>query len=231
MSGTRCLFFRAKGYRTHNILVHCQRLVSCFAVAQNLPLVERHTGGTTSVLTNPLGDEGDSDAGSETSSEREGPEAEDAPSTDWPTEPQVRPTPSLPLWQVMGSPTFCHARDLQIDETRLQECQARLEKLSSLESRVQALESRVQALERDTAGKVFMDREQWENLESRVLLLETRLALSSAQVGSCHLPVHDGEIGADPHPIPHPACFCFPLTFPSSLMCFTFEFMPFFLFL
>uniref|UniRef100_A0A3B3SCJ8 Centrosomal protein of 44 kDa n=1 Tax=Paramormyrops kingsleyae TaxID=1676925 RepID=A0A3B3SCJ8_9TELE len=159
-----------------------------------LPLVERHTGGTTSALTNPLCDEGDSEEGSETSSEREEPEADDPPSPDWPTGPQVRPTQSLPLWQVMGSPPSCHARDLQMDEARLQaleaqlqECQAKLEKLSSLERRLQALE-------RDTAGKVVMDREQWENLESRVLLLETRLALSSAQAESSLLLTEKDDI-------------------------------------
>uniref|UniRef100_A0A3B3SEU9 Centrosomal protein of 44 kDa n=1 Tax=Paramormyrops kingsleyae TaxID=1676925 RepID=A0A3B3SEU9_9TELE len=134
-----------------------------------LPLVERHTGGTTSALTNPLCDEGDSEEGSETSSEREEPEADDPPSPDWPTGPQMD-----------------EAR-LQALEAQLQECQAKLEKLSSLERRLQALE-------RDTAGKVVMDREQWENLESRVLLLETRLALSSAQAESSLLLTEKDDI-------------------------------------
>ncbi|XP_048852617.1 centrosomal protein of 44 kDa isoform X1 [Brienomyrus brachyistius] len=159
-----------------------------------LPLVEKHTGDTSSALTNPLCNEANSEAGSETSSEVEEPEAEDPLSPAWPTEPQVCPTPSLPLWQVMRSPPSCHARDPQVDEARLQaleaqlqECQAKLEKLSSLERRLQALE-------RDTAGKVVVDREQWENLESRVLLLETRLALSSAQAESSILLTEKDDI-------------------------------------
>ncbi|XP_048852619.1 centrosomal protein of 44 kDa isoform X2 [Brienomyrus brachyistius] len=134
-----------------------------------LPLVEKHTGDTSSALTNPLCNEANSEAGSETSSEVEEPEAEDPLSPAWPTEPQVD-----------------EAR-LQALEAQLQECQAKLEKLSSLERRLQALE-------RDTAGKVVVDREQWENLESRVLLLETRLALSSAQAESSILLTEKDDI-------------------------------------
>lgn len=44
------------------------------------------------------------------------------------------------------------------------------------------MEHRIHALEKSLAGKIIIESKQWENLESRVLLLETRQALTSAQV-------------------------------------------------
>lgn len=44
------------------------------------------------------------------------------------------------------------------------------------------MEHRIHALEKSFAGKIIIESNQWENMESRVLLLETRLALTSAQV-------------------------------------------------
>ncbi len=44
------------------------------------------------------------------------------------------------------------------------------------------MEHRIHALEKSLAGKIIIESNQWENLESRVLLLETRQALTSAQV-------------------------------------------------
>ncbi len=44
------------------------------------------------------------------------------------------------------------------------------------------MEHRIHALEKSLAGKIIIESKQWENLESRVLLLETRHALTSAQV-------------------------------------------------
>lgn len=49
------------------------------------------------------------------------------------------------------------------------------------------MEHRIHALEKSLAGKIIIESSQWENLESRVLLLETRLALSSAQVGEFNI--------------------------------------------
>uniref|UniRef100_A0AAY5KMJ1 Centrosomal protein of 44 kDa n=1 Tax=Esox lucius TaxID=8010 RepID=A0AAY5KMJ1_ESOLU len=58
-------------------------------------------------------------------------------------------------------------------EAQMQEVQARL-------GRLLTLVQRMDLLERSSAGPVTVDKRQWENLESRVLLLETRLALSTA---------------------------------------------------
>ncbi|XP_056313476.1 centrosomal protein of 44 kDa isoform X2 [Danio aesculapii] len=56
-----------------------------------------------------------------------------------------------------------------------------LETVGRLEQRLALMEHRIHALEKSLAGKIIIESNQWENLESRVLLLETRLALTSAQ--------------------------------------------------
>ncbi|XP_067261122.1 centrosomal protein of 44 kDa isoform X3 [Chanodichthys erythropterus] len=56
-----------------------------------------------------------------------------------------------------------------------------LESVGRLEQRLALMEHRIHALEKSLAGKIIIESNQWENLESRVLLLETRLALTSAQ--------------------------------------------------
>ncbi|TRY85343.1 hypothetical protein DNTS_031295 [Danionella cerebrum] len=58
---------------------------------------------------------------------------------------------------------------------------ALLESVGRLEQRLNLMENRVLSLEKSMAGKITIQSNQWENLESRVLLLETRLALTSAQ--------------------------------------------------
>ncbi|KAK7161582.1 hypothetical protein R3I94_004307 [Phoxinus phoxinus] len=63
-----------------------------------------------------------------------------------------------------------------------------LESVGRLEQRLALMEHRIHALEKSLAGKIIIESNQWENLESRVLLLETRLALTSAQ----GLTSHDG---------------------------------------
>ncbi|KAJ8271782.1 hypothetical protein COCON_G00106410 [Conger conger] len=65
-------------------------------------------------------------------------------------------------------------RRLQALEAQVLEYQRKLETLSLMEARIKRLES-------DTAGKIIINRQDWDNLESRVLLLETRLTLSSSQ--------------------------------------------------
>lgn len=57
-----------------------------------------------------------------------------------------------------------------------------LDSVSRLEQRLTFMDHRIHALEKSLAGKIVIESNQWENLESRVLLLETRLALTSAQV-------------------------------------------------
>lgn len=61
-------------------------------------------------------------------------------------------------------------------EAGLQQCVCRLEQQLSM------LDMRVQALEKSTAGKICIERSAWEELENRVLLLETGLTLTRAQV-------------------------------------------------
>lgn len=61
-------------------------------------------------------------------------------------------------------------------EAGLQQCASRLEQQLTI------LDARVQALEKSTAGKICIERSAWEELENRVLLLETGLTLTQAQV-------------------------------------------------
>ncbi|XP_053357398.1 centrosomal protein of 44 kDa isoform X1 [Clarias gariepinus] len=61
---------------------------------------------------------------------------------------------------------------LRAVETSLQQCVCRLEQQLS------SLDLRVQALEKSTAGTICIERSVWEELENRVLLLETGLTLS-----------------------------------------------------
>ncbi|XP_010886556.2 centrosomal protein of 44 kDa isoform X2 [Esox lucius] len=70
-------------------------------------------------------------------------------------------------------------------EAQMQEVQARL-------GRLLTLVQRMDLLERSSAGPVTVDKRQWENLESRVLLLETRLALSTASGQRESLVVSEG---------------------------------------
>ncbi|KAJ8357437.1 hypothetical protein SKAU_G00202310 [Synaphobranchus kaupii] len=65
-------------------------------------------------------------------------------------------------------------RRLQTLEDQVLEYQRKLETVS-------LLEARLKQLERDMAGKIIINRQDWDNLESRVLLLETRLMLNSSQ--------------------------------------------------
>ncbi|TSX30740.1 WD repeat-containing protein 17 [Bagarius yarrelli] len=64
---------------------------------------------------------------------------------------------------------------LQALEAGLKQCVGRLEQQLSM------LDTRVQALERSTAGKICIERSAWEELENRVLLLETGLTLTRKQ--------------------------------------------------
>ncbi|XP_060782550.1 centrosomal protein of 44 kDa isoform X2 [Neoarius graeffei] len=64
---------------------------------------------------------------------------------------------------------------LRVVEAGLQQCVCRLEQQLAM------LDVRVQALEESTAGKICIERSAWEELENRVLLLETGLTLTRAQ--------------------------------------------------
>lgn len=60
-------------------------------------------------------------------------------------------------------------------KSQLAELQEKLNKLSWIEEKLQILEDKLQ-------GKVVVDKEEWNNLLSRVLLLETQLLLQSKKV-------------------------------------------------
>ncbi|MCI4376042.1 hypothetical protein PGIGA_G00183490 [Pangasianodon gigas] len=64
---------------------------------------------------------------------------------------------------------------LRVVEAGLQQC------VCNLEQQLSMLDVRVQALEKSTAGKICIERSAWEELENRVLLLETGLTLTRAQ--------------------------------------------------
>ncbi|XP_066535335.1 centrosomal protein of 44 kDa [Hoplias malabaricus] len=64
---------------------------------------------------------------------------------------------------------------LRAVEAGLQDCVLRLGQQLTL------LDARLQALEKNMSGKITIERSDWENLQSRVLLLETRLTLNTAQ--------------------------------------------------
>ncbi|XP_041126025.1 centrosomal protein of 44 kDa [Polyodon spathula] len=60
-------------------------------------------------------------------------------------------------------------------EHQLAECQNKLQKLL-------VMEERLKAVEQEMTGKVIIDRKDWNNLVSRVVLLETELILRSRKV-------------------------------------------------
>ncbi|XP_059407580.1 centrosomal protein of 44 kDa-like isoform X3 [Carassius carassius] len=86
-------------------------------------------------------------------------------------------------------------------ESRLRGVEASLlESVGRLEQRLALMEHRIHALEKSFAGKIIIESSQWENLESRVLLLETRLALTSAQgltLGGGVLSTNNGRFKED----------------------------------
>ncbi|KAI5107674.1 centrosomal protein of 44 kDa isoform X2 [Silurus meridionalis] len=87
---------------------------------------------------------------------------------------------------------------LRTVEAGLQECVSRLEQHLSM------LDVRVQALEKDTAGKICVERSVWEELENRVLLLETGLTLTRAQDPmrtSVEMRQHPDETGEEEMPM------------------------------
>lgn len=55
-----------------------------------------------------------------------------------------------------------------------------------LQQQLNVLDARVQALEENTSGIICIERSVWQELENRVLLIETGLALTRAQVPTRH---------------------------------------------
>ncbi|XP_063049008.1 centrosomal protein of 44 kDa [Engraulis encrasicolus] len=128
-------------------------------VQQSCPLVERHVASATPALYSLSSDE------QEPAEEDVGIEEQEQEHKKGQTEELMEPTAVVPAAVV--------AR-LQAMEAQLQCCERRL-------GQMVLLEDRLQSLERSMAGKIVLEQSQWENLESRVLLLETKLALSEAQ--------------------------------------------------
>ncbi|KAJ8000618.1 hypothetical protein DPEC_G00182240 [Dallia pectoralis] len=75
---------------------------------------------------------------------------------------------------------YTHSQTDPVVEGRLVALEAQLQLVQTRLGRLLALEERLDLLEQASTGTVTIDKHQWENLESRVLLLETRLALSTA---------------------------------------------------
>lgn len=73
--------------------------------------------------------------------------------------------------------------EIQELQSQLDELQEKLNKLDWVEEKLQALEDKLQ-------GKVVIDEKEWNNLLSRVLLLETQLLLQSKKVCFYHLQLY-----------------------------------------
>ncbi|KAL1023723.1 hypothetical protein UPYG_G00045170 [Umbra pygmaea] len=121
-------------------------------VSLSWPLVERHLGGGASVSSS-------------------------TPSKD--EECQEEEEESQGLEEVWNEISPVPQTDPQV-EGRLAELEAQLQQVQTRLERLSALEQRLELLEQASTGTITIDKNQWENLESRVLLLETRLALSTA---------------------------------------------------
>ncbi|XP_021475043.1 centrosomal protein of 44 kDa [Oncorhynchus mykiss] len=115
------------------------------------PLVERHIGGDSWVSS------------SRTSDNEESEEEEEG----------------LGLEEVQNQAPTVPQTDLVV-EGRLAVLEAQLPQIQTRLGMLLALEQRLELLEKASAGSITIDKHQWENLESRVLLLETRLTLSTA---------------------------------------------------
>ncbi|XP_028833570.1 centrosomal protein of 44 kDa [Denticeps clupeoides] len=133
------------------------------AVIHDRPLVERHVGSYTPVLYSLSSDEPEQEPPEDEEHDLEEEENQEDDGDKNPQQETVLLT-IAPAVEVR----------LQAIESRLQECERKLGQLT-------VLEGRLEVLERDMAGKVVLERSQWENVESRLLLLEARLALSSVQ--------------------------------------------------
>lgn len=77
---------------------------------------------------------------------------------------------SYPYFQVIEDNS-----QIEFLRTQLADCQEKLHKLDWIEDRLRALEERLK-------GKIAIDEKDWNNLLSRVLLLETELLVQSRKV-------------------------------------------------
>ncbi|KAL4640514.1 centrosomal protein of 44 kDa isoform X1 [Arapaima gigas] len=124
------------------------------------PLVERNFGCTMPTFSMPLSHDEDLEV-----EEEEHPKEEDQQEV------------AIPVAEDQEVSFNVNTERLKALEVQLEDFQVKLERIS-------ILERRLKALERDMAGKIVIDRQEWNNLESRVLLLETRLTLTSGQKDS-----------------------------------------------
>ncbi|ROI47938.1 Centrosomal protein of 44 kDa [Anabarilius grahami] len=139
-------------------------------VPQNQPLVERHLGSSSALAQIRRSSDEQPQQEEETEKrELDSEHIEDSPQL---TDSTVR----MRILQHMYNTEEC------VLESRLRGVEVSLlESVGRLEQRLTLMEHRIHALEKSLAGKIIIESNQWENLESRVLLLETRLALTSAQ--------------------------------------------------
>ncbi|KAK2909009.1 hypothetical protein QQF64_000954 [Cirrhinus molitorella] len=129
--------------------------LTALTVPQKQPLVERHLGSSSAAAQIRCSSD-EQPQQEEATEKRDSERFEDLP----------QPTNSIE----------------HVLESRLRGVEIRLlESVGRLEQRLALMEHRIHALEKSLAGKIIIESNQWENLESRVLLLETRLTLTSAQ--------------------------------------------------
>ncbi|XP_022540547.2 centrosomal protein of 44 kDa [Astyanax mexicanus] len=148
----------------------CHRVPAHTAVVSSRPLVERHMGCSTPTQFSLSSDD--------SLRMKEEEEKEDLRRKDSCDSSSPRPS----------AHTACVSEStLRAVEAGLQDCVSRLGQQLTL------LDSRLQDLEKSMAGKITMELSDWENLQSRVLLLETSLALTSSSAQDC--PAAGGGVG------------------------------------
>ncbi|KAL7889534.1 hypothetical protein AOLI_G00017920 [Acnodon oligacanthus] len=134
-----------------------QRL-SAQTVVLSRPLVERHLSCSTPAQFSLSSDEPSQQKEDLADDDEDGKDSSD----------MMSPRPAAHMGYVSES-------TLRVVEAGLQDCVCRLGQQLTL------LDARLQALEKSMAGKITIERSDWENLQSRVLLMEIRLAQNSVQ--------------------------------------------------
>ncbi|XP_062850830.1 centrosomal protein of 44 kDa isoform X2 [Trichomycterus rosablanca] len=136
-------------------------------VVRSKSLVERHVGSSVSAQVS-----------AQFSFSSDEPQQQDERDEDEEEQKRDHITP-----QPAAHPECVSESVLRAVEAGLQECVCRLQQQLNM------LDARVQALEKNTSGIICIERSVWQELENRVLLLETGLALTQAQD-----PVRAGEV-------------------------------------
>uniref|UniRef100_A0A8C3K3E8 Centrosomal protein of 44 kDa n=1 Tax=Calidris pygmaea TaxID=425635 RepID=A0A8C3K3E8_9CHAR len=85
--------------------------------------------------------------------------------------------------------------ELEFLKSQLADCQEKLQKLDWMEDKLHSLEEKLK-------GKVIIDEKDWNNLLSRVLLLETQLLLQSKKVSDLAIGEQKGKGDTKPESFP-----------------------------